>query len=207
MACFDTLRVFCTSRRVHVLGPGTRYVIWVQGCERGCPGCATPEAQDPAGGYVRTVQALADDILAVPDIDGITISGGEPFLQAGALAALIDLIRARRDLGVIVYTGFVLEELQNGCVPNAQALLARTDLLVDGPYVESLNDDGALRGSSNQRAIALTDRYAQDVCRYGEPDARRTELGYNDNGVFLKGVPSRATAALLALSRSGEEQA
>ena len=137
MATSDTVRIHRTARRVRVLGPGVRYVLWVQGCPRGCPGCISPEAQDPAGGEIRSVAALAEAILAVPDIEGVTISGGEPFLQAEALCSLIDRIRARRDLGVIIYTGYVLEELQSGAVPHAEALLARTDLLVDGPYVEA----------------------------------------------------------------------
>lgn len=207
MAHSDIIRIHHTARRVRVLGPGVRYVVWVQGCPRGCPGCISPGAQDPAGGEERSVAALAEDILAVPDIEGVTISGGEPFLQAAALADLIDRIRARRDLGVIIYTGYVLEELQSGAVPHADDLLARTDLLVDGPYVEALNDDGALRGSSNQRAIPLTPRYAQDAVSYGAPGERKVELGVSDDGVFLSGVPSRATVRLMNMSNTGEEQA
>ena len=207
MATSDTVRIHRTARRVRVLGPGVRYVLWVQGCPRGCPGCISPEAQDPAGGEIRSVAALAEAILAVPDIEGVTISGGEPFLQAEALCSLIARIRARRDLGVIIYTGYVLEELQSGAVPHAEALLARTDLLVDGPYVDALNDDGALRGSSNQRAIPLTGRYARDAASYGAPGERKVELGVSDDGVFLSGVPSRATVTLMTMGNPGEEQA
>lgn len=207
MACSDMLRIHHTARKVRVLGPGLRYVVWVQGCLRDCPGCATPEARPLTGGKERSIAGLAQDILATEGIEGLTISGGEPFLQAEKLAALIDAVREKRDLGVIVYTGYLLEELQSGTVPGAQALLERIDLIVDGPYVDALNDDGALRGSSNQRAIPLTGRYAQDVSRYGEPGARQTELMFRLEGAFLTGVPSRATVKLMGLGKNEEEQA
>lgn len=199
------IRIHHRARKVSVLGPGIRYVVWVQGCMKRCPGCVSPEAQPLEGGTELAVDALAEEILSVEGIEGITISGGEPFLQAGALVRLIDAIRSRRDLGVIVYTGCLLEELQTDRPAGAKELLSRIDLLIDGPYVDELNDDGALRGSSNQRAIPLTDRYRAAAADYGVPGGRKTELMFTADGFFLTGVPSKATQQLIRMSRGEGE--
>lgn len=201
------IRIHHTARKVTVLGPGVRYVVWVQGCMRRCPGCVSPEAQPLEGGTQTSVDALTREILATDGIEGITISGGEPFLQAAALVRLIDALRAERDLGVIVYTGCLLETLEADEPAGARELLSRIDLLIDGPYVDELNDDGALRGSSNQRVIPLTDRYRAAAADYGVPGGRRTELMFTEKGFFLSGVPSKATQQLIRMSRGEGENA
>ena len=156
---------------VRVLGPGVRYVLWVQGCGKRCPGCTAPTAWDMEAGTPVKTGALAWEI-ALSGADGLTISGGEPFLQAEELAEMIDVIRRKRDMGVIVYTGFLYEELMER--EDARALLERTDLLIDGPYIRELDDGKSLRGSSNQRVIPLTDRYADQLHLYGA-EGRPTE--------------------------------
>lgn len=154
----NTLRLYQREPAVYTLGPGRRYCLWVQGCERHCPGCISIHSQDPQGGYTMNLHALAMEIkMSQPD--GLTISGGEPFLQAEALGQLLYLLRNGMNCqpGLIVYTGYTLEELQS--MPSAQQLLEYTDLLIDGPYVAALDDGRSLRGSSNQRVIPLTGRY------------------------------------------------
>ena len=82
------------EEKTKVLGPGVRYVVWVQGCKRRCPGCINPLGQPLSeNGYWKSVAALEQDILHVEGLTGITISGGEPFLQAEALAKLVKLIK------------------------------------------------------------------------------------------------------------------
>ena len=201
-----SLRIHQIGRHIRVLGPGDRYVIWVQGCEQRCDGCVAPDAQPLDGGREIAVQALAEEILAQERTDGLTISGGEPFLQAEALTALLETVRARRDLGVIVYTGYLLEALRAGELPYSRELLKHIDLLIDGPYVRELNDNGALRGSSNQRVIALTDRYVGAVSSYGEPGKRETQVMVADGGFFLAGVPTIATHRLITAARAREEE-
>lgn len=201
-----SLRIHQIGRHIRVLGPGDRYVIWVQGCKQRCEGCVAPDAQPLEGGREIPVQALAEEILAQEHTDGLTISGGEPFLQAEALTALLEAVHARRDLGVIMYTGYLLEALRAGELPYARELLGHVDLLIDGPYVQALNDNGALRGSSNQRIIALTDRYVNDVGLYGEPGKRDTQLIVADDGFFLAGVPTKATYRLISAARAREEK-
>ena len=188
MSVDNELRIHEIGRHIHVLGPGTRFVVWVQGCLQRCPGCIAPDARPLDGGRIETVDSLAETILSVPDLEGLTLSGGEPFLQAEALARLVRTVRATRDLGVIVCAG---------CLPHAEELLAVTDLLIDGPYIDELNDNATLRGSSNQRIIQLTDRYREALTMYGKPGARDTELLYTENGLFVAGIPSRSRLRMI----------
>ena len=151
------VRISRRIERCSVLGPGVRAVIWVQGCPLRCPGCIAQETLSFSGGEVIEVATLAEWVLDIADIDGLTLSGGEPFSQADALAALIDAIRTDRpDLHVMAYSGHTVEELQ--AMPQARPLLTRVDLLVDGPYRRDLHADSRWRGSANQRLIPLTVR-------------------------------------------------
>lgn len=138
------------------LGPGKRFAIWAQGCPRSCFKCASPELQPTGEGKSVDVETFADMIVQTPEINGITISGGEPMMQADALEALLDAVsRERPELTVILFTGFRIEDLQS---QRHRALLRHVDVLIDGEYVDSLNDDIGLRGSSNQRILFLTPR-------------------------------------------------
>lgn len=154
----STIRIFDLCRTgTHALGPGLRYAIWVQGCHRRCKGCITPESRLFEGGTEIDIDSLVSDIVNRDGIDGITISGGEPFLQAVELFSLLKKVLCQKpNLTVIIYTGFVIEELYK--LPEASNLLALTDILIDGEYVEELNDNKGIRGSSNQRVIPLTNR-------------------------------------------------
>ncbi len=186
-----TIRVYNYQDGVTKLGPGTRFVLWTQGCERRCKGCMTPMSQDRDSGRVMKVCELAN-IIIQSGRSGLTISGGEPFLQAEALYELVNLVRAKRDIGIIVYTGYTLEEIQNSEDSYMCNLLGEIDLLIDGPYIEELNDGMNLRGSSNQRVIALTDRYKLDVDKYGSKKAE-VELFLKEDRVVMVGVPDSNT--------------
>ncbi len=177
------IRVHAIERNVTVLGPDHRFGIWVQGCFRKCSGCMSPETWNPEGGTLYETQELAEKFLK-SGCDGITISGGEPFLQSEALAEWIHLCG---DVGVIVYTGFLYEELQQR--PDAAALLAVCDMLVDGPFVEELRDGKNLRGSSNQRAILLTERYRDVADSFGTKPTQ-IEFFLHDDVTHLIGIPS-----------------
>ena len=135
--------------------------------------------------------------------EGITISGGEPFLQAAGLSELIGLLRAQRDIGIIVYTGFTIEEIREKNDPDMNRFLDQIDLLIDGPYIEEKNDGRNLRGSSNQRAIALTERYEKNVPDYGSRKAE-IELFVKEDKVVLVGVPDEKT--LVRFQHAFEEE-
>jgi len=152
------LRIAETHPRCTVLGPGTRYAVWVQGCPLTCRGCVSPQWIPARGGREVPVAELAARI-ADEAVDGLTVSGGEPFAQAAAVGHLIELVRARRDLSVLAYSGYTLEHLRTRGDPDQRALLGRLDLLVDGPYLAHRHADLRWRGSANQRIHELTDRH------------------------------------------------
>jgi anaerobic ribonucleoside-triphosphate reductase activating protein len=139
--------------------------------------------------------ALASKLSSVSETEGITISGGEPFLQAGALAVFLREIKERRDYGVILYTGFVYEDLLTRSEEDRglAALLGLTDLLIDGPYKPELDDGRPYRGSSNQRFVQLSERYA-DVfdTYYNGSEGRKIEVNFSGTGTTLVGVPSKS---------------
>jgi anaerobic ribonucleoside-triphosphate reductase activating protein len=182
-----TLRVGDTVARCHVLGPGVRAVIWVTGCHLRCLECIAPEYLDFGAGGDRPITELAEWILGLDAIDGVTFSGGEPFEQAGALASLVDQVRAvNASLNWMAFTGYKVEHLRRDGSAGQQALLERLDLVVDGPYVPRRHGDARWRGSSNQRLHELTGRVALD-----EPgDSAGVEVTIDPDGSFrIVGVP------------------
>jgi anaerobic ribonucleoside-triphosphate reductase activating protein len=154
-------------RKTTALGPGIRYVIWTQGCAKRCTGCLTPDGLLFQDKILLQPQEIAADILKVEGIEGVTISGGEPFLQAKNLTILIDLVKAKKDLSFIVYSGYTLEELKK-MNSYSKLLLQKIDVLIDGEYVEELNDDKGLRGSSNQNIIFLSETYSDRIDQFND---------------------------------------
>ena len=182
------IRLYDIKDGITKLGPGLRFGIWTPGCTRHCHGCMTPDSQPLDKGYLMAVEDLAAKIISSGRTE-ITISGGEPFLQAKQLTKLIDIIQEDIDLGVIIYTGFTHEELVQSSNDDFLKLLDKCDLLVDGAYDESLNDGKNLRGSSNQRAIPLTERYKEFSAEYGTKPAE-VEFFFQEEKVSMVGVPS-----------------
>ena len=169
--CVRIVRIYHGSV---VDGPGRRSVVQLQGCERSCPACYVPETHPRDGGAllaVRDVLAALLDPAGAPR-DGVTISGGEPFLQPHALLLLLQGLKVRR-LHTVVYSGYTLEALARRPEPEVHAALCLADLLIDGPYVAALaGDAGEWRGSRNQRLIAHPGRIlAGRLCRPLEPVA------------------------------------
>jgi anaerobic ribonucleoside-triphosphate reductase activating protein len=145
---------------VGAAGPGRRLVIWLQGCAKRCPGCAN-------GPYLpmRPVRRVAvAEILAMldaaPELIGMTLSGGEPLLQADPLLPLLQEVR-RRGLTTVCYTGYLREELVG---PVTARFLALVDLLIDGEYRRELARGGVYRPSSNQRLHFLSGRLRPADC-------------------------------------------
>lgn len=159
-----------------------------RGCSLRCDGCITPELWAPGSGSEIAVAALAAE-LAERAIDGVTLSGGEPFEQAAALAAVMRHVGERRPgLSVMAYSGFTRAALQRGHDEGRTALLAQLDLLVDGRYVRRRHAALRWRGSSNQRIHDLTGRHRADLAKPDVPAGMHRHLDA-DGGLRFTGVP------------------
>lgn len=186
---FEQLNIAMVKIGTRALGPGYRSTVWVQGCALHCPGCIAPSwiPQTPAN--MIDPQKLALILISDPQVTGITISGGEPMLQASGLAEMIKTARRIREVDVICFSGYTLADLQNHDQhPFAASLLAEIDILIDGPYIQANNDDRGLRGSSNQVVHALTARIPKELI---ENFPRTVELDFIGNQMTFAGVPSR----------------
>ena len=141
---------------VTALGPGNRIAIWLAGCHRKCLGCANPElwVQKPSQQIsVKKLSGLIRQTAVDRRVDGLTISGGEPFEQSDEV---LDLLRSLSDLhlNTLVFSGCKLEELQKREI--AKEAMRLIDVLIDGEYIREQNDGkAALRGSLNQRINIL----------------------------------------------------
>ena len=136
-----------------VNGPGSRVVVWLQGCSRECDGCFNPQSWSFEINQLISVNELIEKILANPKNTGVTFSGGEPFWQASALTQVAIKVK-ESGLNVMSFTGFTLEQLQSENAPIAsQELLGQLDILIDGAFVKSLaiNDPNSLVSSANQK--------------------------------------------------------
>lgn len=165
-------------------GPGDRFVVWVQGCPLACTGCWNPDTWAFERSDLRDVDELAADIRATVGIEGVTFTGGEPFMQARALAELARVVRDA-GLSVFLFTGYELAELTR---PEHGTLLALSDVVVSGRYVEAQRSlDLPWRGSANQQIHFLTQRYGPaDMLRAPEVEFH---LGA-DGALTVTGFPS-----------------
>ena len=136
-------------------GPGIRFVVFTQGCAQECEHCHNPGSLDPNGGTEISVEDIIKEMRSNPLTDGLTLSGGEPFLQAASCALIAEA--ARKDgLNVWVYTGLTFEELllKAEIDTDVRRLLDLTDVLVDGPFIYAERTLSLKwRGSRNQRII------------------------------------------------------
>lgn len=145
------IRIAGIVRESIVDGPGFRFTVFTQGCFHHCPGCHNPETHDPMGGQLVTVESLADAMRKNPLLDGLTLSGGEPFEQVDACVALAEEARGM-GLNVWAYSGYTFEQLLAD--PGKRKLLEVCDVVVDGPFILSERTlEKRFRGSRNQRVI------------------------------------------------------
>ena len=150
------IRVSSVLERSIAHGPGERFVLWVQGCTLACPGCFSPDTHPLHEGDLVPVDEMASRILAVRGIEGVTFSGGEPMLQAAALAELSRKLKIH-GLTIMCYTGFTLSRLQAADTEAIGRFLVDIDILVDGPFVREQAAKLRWRGSRNQQVHYLTD--------------------------------------------------
>ena len=151
----DTIRLYGLVTDSIVDGPGFRTSIFTQGCPHHCPGCHNPGSHDFEAGTVYTLDDIEKKFSGNPLLDGVTLTGGEPFCQAAACAELARRAHTR-GLNVWTYTGYTYEKLTEIAAsdPDVAALLAVTDVLVDGPFLLAQRSlELKYCGSRNQRLI------------------------------------------------------
>lgn len=136
-------------------GEGIRLTVFVQGCPHACPGCHNPETHDFNGGRMVDTSEIIAMLDVNPLLDGVTLSGGEPFCQSEKCKIIADAAH-ERGLNVWCYTGYTCDELMKFGDPYDIALLGSIDVLVDGRYMQEQRTlELPFRGSRNQRIIIL----------------------------------------------------
>ncbi len=200
------LRLDRIHHPVTALGPGRRVGIWFQGCSLGCPGCLSRDTWPADAAEQTTVEQVvaAVERLAPDGVDGITISGGEPFEQP---AALHDLVRALRDWGrrtggepdLLVYSGRALADL----AAEHPEVLADLDALIPEPYRAEVPPTGPWHGSGNQPLVLLSELGRARFASADVDAAPRLQVAVTDGVVWMIGIPRpgdlpRLSAALAA---------
>lgn len=178
---------------VTVLGYGRRAGVWTQGCTIHCPGCLSRDTWEPDPRTAVPVATVLGWLRSLAPLDGVTISGGEPFQQPEAVLELVEGIRswAPPDLDVLIYSGYAASRLRGSV--RCRRILDLCDAVVAGPYVERRNTGGSdLRGSTNQRIIAVSDLGAK---RYGGAKSGETmphmQVSVEDDRIYYIGIPGR----------------
>lgn len=168
---------------IEVLGPGKRVGIWFCGCPRRCKGCSNPELWEFKERYKTTPEIVFEMVKTVSKehvIDGFTITGGDPFYQTEDLKKLLDMLKVISD-DIIVYTGYTREEIESDYLKNIS-------VLIDGEYIEELNDNSLLRGSSNQKVHILDDAKADKYRAYFNTESNKVQNFFTSDGVVSVGI-------------------
>ncbi|MBZ0104342.1 MAG: radical SAM protein [Sulfuricella denitrificans] len=189
---------------VTVLGPGKRIGIWLQGCGIGCKGCVSTDTWAPDPRRAMTVTDLLAwcKRTAGNELDGITLSGGEPFDQPGPLRALLKGLHGWRkqggvDFDILCYSGYPLKTLQQ----KHSALLALLDAIIPEPYAEGLPLGKLWRGSSNQSLVPLSPRGSVRFAPFMEESAaghgKQMQVAVEGGRIWMIGIPERGDMARL----------
>ena len=161
----DTMRYSGLIRNDLAAAPGVSVSLFTQGCPHTCKGCHNPETWDFYGGKELTPQVLEEiyEALGANNINrSFCILGGEPLCEQNLLLTCMVLKEVKQrfpKVMVYIWTGYYYNELLEMTNPKVKTILEMTDVLVDGPYIESLRDITLpMRGSSNQSVIYLKEK-------------------------------------------------
>lgn len=182
---------------VKVLGHGNRIGIWLQGCSIGCPGCISRDTWQSNSGTLIELDRLVEWCRKhePQGVDGITISGGEPFEQPGPLEALLRELHAWTDtlhppVDYLCYSGNHFDVIQ----AQHPEILSLLDIIIPEPFIEAVPGE-QLRGSRNQPIIPLTELGACRIAEYVDEPAstplKRVQLKVDGNSAYFIGVPGR----------------
>lgn len=161
------VRIGDYSSLTGVHGPGHRFALWLQGCPILCPGCVNEDMLPASGGRNMRISQITSMIQrqthSDSPIDGVTFMGGEPMIQAKAIADILQWLHDNGDLNTILFSGFSLNILRRDINKDVQHVLSMLDVLIDGPYIEKLRHMSDIRGSSNQQIHHLNRRRLENA--------------------------------------------
>ncbi len=202
MSAGVTLQLNKAHWPVTVLGPGRRIGLWMQGCTIGCRGCVSQDTWPSDASKTIAVRDLLAwcKRAAGAELDGVTISGGEPFQQPLALRALLEGLHAWRraanlDFDILCYSGYPLPTLER----KHAKLVALLDAVIPEPFVDRLPQGNVWRGSSNQPLVPLSargrERYADYVEAASDAGGKRMQAAVEGGRVWMIGIPGRGDMA------------
>ena len=173
---------------VDTLGGKNRIGVWFQGCKNKCPGCLSPETHDLQVGFFCSSEELFENIPLGVQIEGMSVSGGEPFDQPEELYELVCRFAERFSDDIIIFTGYRLEELQKNPQIDMERFIKKIAVLIDGRYVEEKNNGKGFRGSDNQKIHVF--RYFE---KYMDSESwdRQLQLIEMEGKLVFIGIPPR----------------
>lgn len=176
---------------VTTLGPGRRLGIWFQGCSLRCEGCISVDTWATAKTLIPIEQLMTKLSSYLPLIDGITISGGEPFDQFEALLAIVVQLRERTKVDILVYTGYAVEDITD----QLQQIKPYIDVLISDPFQRQSSQTLRLRGSDNQRLHCFTSQAVEKFAYYQQAvttEDKVLDVMFDAEGVvWFAGIPRR----------------
>ena len=180
------------------LGPGIRAGIWLQGCQQNCPDCINPDTHDLSARLLVQTSSLFDWTSSLEGIEGVTISGGEPLLQAQALTSYLTMVQ-EAGLSVILYTGYTHNDILTRGSAGQKSILPYIDILIDGSFNKELAVSFRLKGSKNQNYVFLSDRYSSvNINKY-----ESSYLKNNSKEIFFSG---NQTATIIGWNNDNIDQ-
>ena len=175
------IRGYCLSK---VNGPGNRFVLWTQGCSKGCSECFNPETWS-TNIYKELSPTQIFELIKNFEVDGVTISGGDPLEQEDELLELLMLLSSMRlRKGVILFSGFTRAEISSNFI--REQCLKYIDVLIDGRYEKNLKIDFSLRGSSNQEFYSFSDKISSDELSFDQ----EIEISSLEGDIMMTGFPN-----------------
>jgi len=167
-----------------VNGPGKRFTLWTQGCFKKCKNCFNPETWSYSPNKILSPYQIFELIKNYNDLDGVTITGGDPFEQEDDLLSLLFLLSGENyKKGVIVFSGYEKEQIEQH--PIRKKCLEYVDVLIDGLYVDELNIGLDLRGSSNQQFYFFSNKIKEEELKFDH----QIEISSFDDNIIITGFP------------------
>ena len=167
-----------------VNGPGKRFTLWTQGCSKGCVNCFNPETWNNKNNIVLSTSEIFEMIKDF-ELEGVTITGGDPFEQEEELLELLILISSLSlSKGVIVFTGFTYDEIRENKI--REKCCDYIDVLIDGRYEDHNRVTDCFKGSSNQNIIYFSSKVKEEELIMDQ----EVEVSIMDDIISVTGFPS-----------------